>query len=98
MKRAGEEDQNGAANGQPSSGSNKKAKTENYESDDDDLPLYAPSKLSSQKRLGRECPYLDTVSRQVQRSKRRDSIVLCTDITSHSLEVVWDVVNGRFFY
>ena len=34
--------------------------------DDDDLPLYAPSKLSSQKRLGKECPYLDTVSRQVK--------------------------------
>ena len=68
MKRSGEEMQNGAADGQPlsGSGSNKRARTEDDDVDDDDLPLYAPSRLSSQKRQGKECPYLDTVSRQVQ--------------------------------
>ena len=68
MKRSGEEMQNGAGDGQPlsGSGSNKRARTEDDDIDDDDLPLYAPSRLSSQKRQGKECPYLDTVSRQVQ--------------------------------
>lgn len=64
MKRSGEDTQNGTPEGQPSS--SKKPRTEDDDDlDDDDLPTYAPSKLSSQKRLGRECPYLDTVSRQV---------------------------------
>ncbi|CAL5229982.1 g13414 [Coccomyxa viridis] len=63
MKRSGEDTQNGTPEGQPSS--SKKPRTEDDDDlDDDYLPTYAPSKLSSQKRLGRECPYLDTVSRQ----------------------------------
>lgn len=68
MKRSGGEEQNGTAGGQPlsGSGSNKRARTEEDEMDDDDIPLYAPSRLSSKKRQGKECPYLDTVSRQVQ--------------------------------
>ena len=66
MKRSVEEAENGKAGVELSSASNKKARTDDFESDDDNLPLYAPSKLSSQKRQGKECPYLDTVSRQVR--------------------------------
>ena len=66
MKRSVEDDQNRTANVQPSEASNKRAKIDKDEVDaDDDLPLYAPSRLSSQKRHGKDCPYLDTVSRQV---------------------------------
>ena len=66
MKRSVDDDHNGMSNGQPSEASNKKARVDEDELDgDDDLPLYAPSRLSSQKRHGKDCPYLDTVSRQV---------------------------------
>ena len=66
MKRSVDDDHKGITNGQPSEASNKKAKVDEDEvDDDDDLPLYAPSRLSSQKRHGKDCPYLDTVSRQV---------------------------------
>ena len=81
MKRSAEEAENGTADGQPSSESKKKAKTDDYDEEDDDLPSYAPSKLSSQKREGKECPYLDTVSRQVQLrtlSSRLDTHALVT--------------------
>ena len=65
MKRSGEEAQNGTSEEQPSSSKKPRTEDDDDELEDDDLPTYAPSKLSSQKRLGRECPYLDTVSRQV---------------------------------
>ena len=66
MKRAREED-NGAPpqapaadgaehNGQPGAEDG---------DDDDDEPIYRPSKSRMQVKKGTECPYLDTISRQV---------------------------------
>jgi hypothetical protein len=65
MKRAREDLEEDGTHGEAIQGE-QAGKPQAVENDDDNMPLSANYKMSKTVRKGWECPYLDTISRQVR--------------------------------